>query len=371
MNKKLFFNDLTFTISRNKKKILNKFSDCINAGKFILGPNVKKFEKAFAKYINVKYCIGVANGSDALEIALKIVGIKNGDKVATVANASMYSTNAIFSVNAVPIFLDVDITTHNTTFEEVVRSVKSGVRTVIITHLYGLAVNDIKKIAEYCKSQKVFLIEDCSQAHGAIINNKMCGTFGDVSTFSFYPTKNLGGIGDGGAIATNIKLLANRANSFRQHGWKLKKKYYTQYLGGKNSRLDEIQAAILLILLPNLNKLNEYKRKIAIKYNELIKNPYIITPTKTDGNNFVNHLYVIRSKKRNKLKTYLQKHNISTEIHYPVPDYRQDPLKKKYIKLRLKNTEKLSKEVLSLPCYYGMPIRLIKKVSTVINKWKI
>jgi aminotransferase EvaB len=369
--KKIFFNDLSFIINRNKKKILNQFLDCLNAGKFILGPNVQKFERAFAKYINVKYCIGVANGSDALEIALKVAGIKNGDKVGTVANASMYSTNAIISINATPIFLDVENSTFNTTFDEVIRSVKIGVKAIIITHIYGRAVNEIKKIAEYCKNQKVFLIEDCSQAHGAIINNKKCGTFGDISTFSFYPTKNLGAIGDGGAIATNIKLLANRANSFRQHGWNSKKKYYTQYLGGKNSRLDEIQAAMLLILLPNLNKLNEYKRKIALKYNELIKNPHIITPIKTEDSDHVNHLYVIRVKKRDKLKKYLEKLNISTVIHYPVPDYLQDPLKKKYIKLKLKNTEKLCKEVLSLPCYYGMPTRLVKKISASINKWKI
>jgi len=373
MDKKIFINNLSFLIKQNKKNIYNEILKVIKSNNFVLGPKVKEFEKSFAKYLRVNHCIGVANGSDALEIALKITGIKSGDKVATSANAGMYSTNAILSINATPFYLDVDLNTQNLNFNEIIKSAKSGVKAIIVTHLYGLVTNEIKKIAEFCKKKKIILIEDCAQAHGATINNKKAGTFGNVSTFSFYPTKNLGGIGDGGAVATNNKILAKRAYAFRQYGWgeEGKQKYYIKYLGGRNSRLDEIQAAVLSKLLPNLDKMNQKKREVAIQYNKLINHPNIITPNNKINNDSVNHLYVIRCKKRDALKKYLRKFNIFAEIHYPLPDHRQSHLKKIYKNLTLKNTEKLSKEILTLPSYYGMNSKMVKRISSIINKWSI
>tara|TARA_B100000886_G_scaffold257219_1_gene182359 strand:- start:1161 stop:2282 length:1122 start_codon:yes stop_codon:yes gene_type:complete len=371
MKKKILFNNLSFKIKKNKKKLIDGFSKNLKSNYFVLGPQVQKFEKKFAQYLGAKYCIGVANGSDALEIALKISGIKYGDKVATSANAGMYSTNAILSINATPVFLDVDINTKNLTYSEIIKCAKKNIKAIIVTHLYGLAIREIKKIASFCKKKRIILIEDCAQAHGAIVNNKKVGTFGNISTFSFYPTKNLGAVGDGGAIVTNNKNLAEKAYSFRQYGWndKGKLKYFVKYSGGKNSRLDEIQATILLELLPQLDEMNKMRRKVALKYNRLINHQKVIKPIEKIDKDYVNYLYVIRCKKRDQFKKYLKKFNILTEIHYPLPDYRQINLRKAYKKLYLRNTEKLCKEVLTLPCYYGMNDKLLKKISIIINKW--
>jgi len=199
----ILLNNLTSKITENKTAILDLIEKVLASVWVILGPEVKKFEEAFACYLGAKYCIGVANGTDAIELALKSFDISKSDMVATVANAGAYTTNAIIAIGAKPFFLDVDSETFNTTSDEVYLAIKSGVKAVVATHLYGLAIQEIDEIAKLCSKYGVYLLEDCAQSHGVRIHQKFTRTFGDAAAFSFYPTKNLGALGDGGAVVTN------------------------------------------------------------------------------------------------------------------------------------------------------------------------
>ena len=366
MKKLVEMNNLNFFSKINKSDFVKIFIKVVKSGKYILSNEVLNFEKKFSKFINVKHCISVANGTDALEIALKSSGIGENDLVATSANAGMYSTTAILSVGAKPLYLDVDLKNKSVIYSDVSKAIKMKVKAIIVTHLYGLANPVIKKIASECKKKKIILIEDCAQAHGARLNNKLVGSFGDIGCFSFYPTKNLGGLGDAGAIVTNKNSIANKAFKLRQYGWS--KKYIVGVCGGRNSRMDEIQASILSKLLLGLNKLNTKRRKIANFYSKMIVNKNIIVP-EPQGNNFVAHLYVVRTKKRESLIRWLKKYKIDTDIHYPKPDYKQKNVKN-YIKLNLANTEILTKEILSIPCNPYLKDSELKRIVKVINLWK-
>lgn len=351
----------------NKKILISCFSRVLKSEKFILSSEVKKFEKNFSFFLKMKYCATLANGTDALEIALKACGIKRNQLVATTANSGMYATNAMLSIGAIPFFMDVSIDTHHVTLKEVIKAISSGVKAIVVTHLYGLAIKDIKKISKLCKKNKIALIEDCAQAHGAMISKKFVGSFGDVATFSFYPTKNLGCLGDGGAAVTNNKKIFKKIIKLRQYGWN--KKYEVSLDGGRNSRLDEIQASILSNLLLSLNSLNIKRRKIANFYSKMIRNRNIIHP-EIEGKNFVAHQYVLRTNKRNSLIKFLSRSGIAAEIHYPIPDHKQIIFKKRNIKTKLTNTEKLSKEVVSVPCNPYLKINEIKKIVNVLNSWR-
>jgi len=361
------FNNLSLKINSNKKRIVEAIEKVISSGRVILGPEVKEFEDAFASYLGVKHCISVANGTDAIELALKSFEIKKSDLVATVANAGAYTTNAILAIGAEPFFLDADMDTYNTTLDEVHRAIKSGVKAVVTTHLYGLAIGEIENIAKLCSKHGVYLLEDCAQSHGARINHKLTGTFGDAAAFSFYPTKNLGALGDGGAVITNNPQISIKLQGLRQYGWSCK--YKIEMSGARNSRLDEIQAAILQIFLPDLDLMNEKRRHIANRYSKEINHSAIQTP-KIHADNNVAHLYVIKSKQRNLLKEYLKSNEIASDIHYPIPDHRQPFLSEQYKQLTLKNTEELTNIILTLPCYPEMPDIEVEKVISTINEWK-
>lgn len=359
-------NSLTLKIEENHSSLLKSLDKVLSSGWVILGPEVKNFEDAFAGYLNAKHCITVANGTDAIELALKSFGINKSDMVATVANAGAYTTNAILSIGAIPFFLDVDCETFNTTIKEVYRAIEAGVKVIVVTHLYGLAIQEIDEIAKLCSKHKVYLLEDCAQSHGAKVNNKFTGTFGDAAAFSFYPTKNLGALGDGGAVVTNNAEISNKVRALRQYGWTTK--YRIEIPGARNSRLDEIQAAILQIFLPNLDLLNEKRRQIARKYSKEINNTKIITP-KNIAENYVAHLYVIKCKQRNALKEHLKLNDIASDIHYPIPDHRQPFFGDQYKDLILKNTDELSKIILTLPCYPEMSEKEVEKVISTVNEW--
>ena len=360
------FNNLSFKMNSNKKKIVEAIDKVLSSGWVILGPEVKNFEDTFAGYLNAKHCIGVANGTDAIELALKSFDISKSDMVATVANAGAYTTNAILAIGANPFFLDVDSETFNTTIEEVYRAIKAGVKAVVATHLYGLAIQEISEIAKLCSKHSVYLLEDCAQSHGAKISNKFTGTFGDAAAFSFYPTKNLGALGDGGAVVTNNTEIASKVRGLRQYGWSTK--YRIEIPGARNSRLDEIQAAILQIFLPSLDLMNKKRRDIAIRYSKEIKNAAVVTP-KNISENYVAHLYVIKSKQRNLLKEHLKSNEIASDIHYPIPDHQQPFFGTQYKDLTLKNTEELSNIILTLPCYPEMPEKDVEKVISTVNEW--
>lgn len=364
----MLINDLTPKIEKYKVLLHQVFQSVAESGCFVMGPEVKRFEASFADYLCARYCISLANGTDAIELALRALGVKSGDCVATVANAGMYTSTALIMIGAEPFFLDVDLNSRNTTLAEVERALSAGVRAVVVTHLYGLAVPEIRAIAQICAQNHVPLLEDCAQAHGASIAGKRVGTFGDAASFSFYPTKNLGALGDGGAVITNNPEIAERVSRLRQYGWT--SKYKVELMGARNSRLDEIQAAILSLFLPDLDAANARRRAIAKYYSEAIGHPDIQVPA-VCGENYVAHLYVVQSTRRDSLRSHLYSCDIATDIHYPIPDYRQSIYTDRYSDIHLKNTERLSRELLTLPCYPEMTDQQVDQVIGSVKKWSI
>ena len=262
--------------------------------------------------------------------------------------------------------MDIDSNYHETSLENIKDFYDKNVSVIIITHLYGYANRDILKIKKFCKKKNVFLIEDCAQAVGVRVNGRHVGSYGDIATYSFYPTKNLGALGDGGAITCQSKKYFKKLMSLRQLGWK--KKYFVDCKGGINSRLDEIQAAILNKKLQSIDKINSEKIKIARFYIENIKNKKIFINKRLDHYN--GHLFVIQTNSRNKLINYLKKNKIFSEVHYPILDYKQKIISKKFKHLSLKNTENLSTKILSLPIYYGMTKKDLISITRILNLWK-
>ena len=366
------FNNISLKISNNRSKLISVFMQVLDSGIFIFGKNMSLFEANFANYLRADFCIGVANGTDAIEISLRAIGVQKGDKVATVANAGMYASTAILAIGAVPFYMDVNLENGLCSFSEIENAIKNRVKAIVVTHLFGRSIQDIEKIKALCADNNVKLIEDCAQAHGVKINGKYAGTFGDCSAFSFYPTKNLGALGDAGAIVTSNKEIANKVICLRQYGWSTK--YRVEHLGAKNSRLDEIQAAFLNIYLEDLDKSNMRRMNIAKRYSSEISHPKIKTIGNLgDGN--VGHLYVIRTEERGSLQKYLDDLDIEWSIHYPIPDFYQ-PVFMEYSKFEKKdliesfpNTILLSEEILSLPCYPELTDSQVEEIITALNNW--
>ena len=338
----------------------------ITSGHYVLGSWVERFERAFASYCGVQHTVGVANGTDALELALRAINCKTGDEVITVANAGGYATSAIIHVGATPIYADIDPQTFlitALTFEQVITP---ATKAIIVTHLYGLMA-DMPALCEAASSRGITVIEDCAQAHGASIAGKKAGSWGTLGCFSFYPTKNLGGIGDAGCIVTHDDGLAEKLRSLRQYGWQ-KTKYYSPEVLGRNSRMDEIQAAILLRLLTHLDGWNHKRRRIITRYREALNGNDIVFQQVYNDDNFVAHLCVIRTRARSRLMQILQHENIASDIHYPVADYAQ-PAIVRYIgeKPILPVTEQILSEILTIPCFPEMTEEEINRVITTIQ----
>lgn len=361
------FNDL----SRNSPAIVGALSAVgervISGGWYVLGPESKQFEDEFAAFCGSSFAIGVANGSDALELALRAVGVRAGESVATVANAGGYSTHAIRAIGALPLFVDVEPDTQLINLDELASIVQSKrLKAVIVTHLFGCMV-DMKRVLEICAENEIKVIEDCAQAHGASIEGKMAGSFGAAGCFSFYPTKNLGALGDGGAVITSSVALADRLRSLRQYGWK--EKYHTAVLNGRNSRLDDIQASFLRVKLPLLKSWNLRRRKIAARYCELITSEQVICPPiDSYGDACVAHLFVVRCVDRERLRNHLIARNIGCQIHYPVPDHLQEAWMDTSSNVNLPVTESLASQVLSLPCYPELEDDEIAFVIRAVNE---
>lgn len=363
----MLINDLSAHICANEDAIRAATNRVISSGWLVLGPEVMKFEAAFAEYLGTAHCIGLANGTDAIELALRAMGVEAGDRVATVANAGMYTTTAMLAIGAEPFFIDVDLATRNTTISEVDRAIAAGVKAVVVTHLYGLATPQILSISQRCAQHGVRLLEDCAQAHGALVDGRRVGTFGDASSFSFYPTKNLGALGDGGAVVTNNAIIAEKLSRLRQYGWS--DKYRVELAGARNSRLDEMQAAILLAFLPHLDTANARRREITTRYSTKIKHTDVLLPASM-GAEYVGHLYVLRSPRRDSLRAHLRALDIASDVHYPIPDYRQPIFGRRFSQMCLANTEKLVAEILTLPCYPEMTDAQINEVIAGVNAWQ-
>lgn len=332
---------------------------------YVLGNEVQKFETEFATYVGTSHCVSVANGTDALLLALRSCGIVAGDTVATVANAGFYSSTAIHAIGASPLYVEIDDVTLTMSIEALKIALLQRPKAVIVTHLYG-QMADIEIIAEMCHKNQVLLIEDCAQAHGASVNAKMAGSFADLAAFSFYPTKNLGALGDGGAVTTKHQNFAEKIRTLRQYGWS--HKYTVGMPHGCNSRLDEVQAAILREKLPHLNAQNELRRNIAQRYNHAFQQLPIRCPAST-ASNYVAHLYVIRMKNRELLRKHLQAHAIASDIHYPVPDHKQPAYPNIKIAQQLPLTETACETVLSLPCYPGLPNADVERVIAAVQSF--
>lgn len=364
----IFVGDPRPRVLRRQTDLKRCFEQFLKDGRYVLGSGVSSFEQAFSNYTGIKHCIGVANGTDALEIALRSIGIDSGDLVVTAANAGGYSTTAISAVKAIPHYVDVDPVTSCVTLEAIVTALASQPKAVIVTHLYGRIAPDIAKIADLCRRQKVLLIEDCAQAHGARLSNRHAGSFGDASCFSFYPTKNLGGLGDGGAICTAMDDVAERCRKLRQYGWN--SKYHINLSGGRNSRLDELQARFLELFLADLDQENELRVAIASRYSKrLHHHDLLISPPPKDPCSHVYHLFVVKVKQgRDQLRSYLQQSGIHADVHYPVPDHLQAVASSSKA-FNCPVTEELSNHLLTLPCYPYLTQAEQDFVIDTINQW--
>jgi dTDP-3-amino-2,3,6-trideoxy-4-keto-D-glucose/dTDP-3-amino-3,4,6-trideoxy-alpha-D-glucose/dTDP-2,6-dideoxy-D-kanosamine transaminase len=315
-----------------------------------MSTELASFEKEFASYVGVGHCMGVANGTDAIELALRAVGVKVGSTVVCVANAGFYGSTAIHAIGAQPLYVDVDSTRLTLAPAALAKALDLQPSAVIATHLFG-QLAEIEQIAALCHSSGIPLIEDCAQSHGARRNGRMAGSFGDISCFSFYPSKNLGALGDAGAITTNSDSFATAVRELRQYGWNTK--YHVGRKCGKNSRLDELQAAVLRAKLVELDRHNDQRRSIAQRYNRAFTALPLQLPCSTDDD-YVAHLYVVRTDCRDALRNHLQMMGIGTEIHYPVPDHHQIAYKSVIDQPSLPVTELACETVMSLPCYPGM-----------------
>lgn len=343
-----------------KNELEGIFEDLLNSGHYILGEHVSSFEKNFSKYCQSEFCISTGNGTDALIIALKATGCDADDKIATVPNAGFYSSTAIKTIGAEPVYVDIDVNTMamSSTHLETILKTNPDIKAIIVTHLYGAMV-DIDKIVDLAKEHNVLLIEDCAQAHGAVYKGKYAGTFGVAGTYSFYPTKNLGALGDGGAIITSSREIHDNAMQLRQYGWA--EKYNVALPGGQNSRLDELQAAILNFKLKKLDERNLIRKAIVKRYASKQFNH--LTILNIDDTNFVAHLAVVRTKYRNQLKSYLIESGIGSDVHFPILDYKQ--LTNYRSDIHCDNAERLVDEILSVPCH---PEMTEEEISYVIEK---
>lgn len=362
----ILINDLSARIQSKRSDIDRALAQVLDSGWLVLGSQVKQFEAEFAEYLGVEHCVTLANGTDAIELGLRALGVRIGDSVATVANAGAYTTTALLAIGARPFFMDVDAGHFNTTLQEVQRAIEAGVKTIVVTHLYGKPVPQIREIAQLCASKQVLLLEDCAQAHGASHDGQRVGSFGNAASFSFYPTKNLGALGDGGAIVTSNPAVADAVRRLRQYGWS--NKYHVDTGSARNSRLDELQAAVLRVFLPDLDRSNEQRRRIAQRYQAEMQVKGILLPQLNVGD--VAHLYVIRCEQRQKLQAHLKSKGIVSDVHYPIPDHRQAVFGGIYESQKLPVTERLCQEVLTLPCYPEMSDAQVEQVISAVNAWQ-
>ena len=344
----MHFNNFKREYEEMKKEIDKAIQDVLDSGWFILGKQVESFEKEFASYNNAKYCIGVANGMEALQLSLMALGIKHGDEVITVSNTAVATALSITSVGATPVFVDIDKNSYNIDPKNIEKAITKKTKAIIPVHLFGQCA-DMSPITETAKRHSLKIVEDACQAHGAEHKGRKAGTIGDIGCFSFYPTKNLGAYGDGGAIVLNSKEDAEKLSALRNYGQEIR---YAHKYRGLNSRLDEMQAAILRVKLKHLDENVARRRKNAKLYDELLKDKNITTPKEMPSNKHTYHLYVIRTKQRDRLQRQLRSKGIKTLIHYPIPLHLQGAFNSLGIKKgALPVTEQYADEILSLPMY--------------------
>ncbi|HEY4044805.1 MAG TPA: DegT/DnrJ/EryC1/StrS family aminotransferase [Rhodopila sp.] len=338
-----------------KAEIDDAVGRALSSGWYVLGAELRAFEGEFAAWLGVPCVVGCGNGTDAIALALRGLGIAAGATVVTVSHTAVATVAAVEMAGATPLLVDID-PIHYTMDPDALRRVleqpPSGlppIKAVVPVHLYGQPA-DLDQIVPLCRQHGVALVEDCAQAHGARLHGRRLGTFGDAATFSFYPTKNLGALGDGGAVATADPALAERIAALRQYGWQ---KHYISEEVGVNSRLDEVQAAILRVKLPHLDRQNARRATIAVAYNDALADGPLQAPRERDGATHVYHLYVTNSAQRDRFQAMLKQRGIGTGIHYPMPVHRQPAYAGRVAVAPsgCRVTEDVAGQILSLPVY--------------------
>lgn len=348
---------------RYQTEFEEKALSVLRSGWYVLGKEVSSFEEEFAAYIGAKHCVGLASGLDALWLAFRVLGIKEGDEVIVQANTYIASVIGITINGATPVFVEPD-EYYGIDASALKAHITEKTKAVLAVHLYGQACN-MGPIVSLCKEYNLKLVEDCAQSHGACYNEQMTGTFGDIGCFSFYPSKNLGAFGEGGAIVTNDAKIAADMKIYRNYG--SEKRYYNKVVG-TNSRLDEIQAGLLRVRLGHLNELTDERQEIAERYLKELDNAYFSLPKVRKEGNHVWHQFVVYSDYRDELKSYLEEKEIGTIIHYPIPPH----LSEAYEYLGHKAgeypiTEKDALSVLSIPMYNGMTSEEQSYVIEIMN----
>lgn len=363
---KIPFNTLSPGYIKYRDEYVEAATRVLDSGWYVLGNEVEMFEKEFSTWLGVNCCVGLNSGLDALILAVRALGIGLGDEVVVPANTYIATVLGITENGATPVFVEPDCY-HNIDPDKIAKAITKKTKAIVVVHLYGQPC-DMDRIMKIAESHNITVIEDCAQAHGATFKGEKVGTFGDIACFSFFPTKNLGAFGDAGAVTINDPILAEKIRMYRNYG--SEKKYYNK-VQGVNSRLDEIQAALLRVKLKHLDELTTERKEIANKYlkginNQAIKLPKIITDA-----SHVWHLFVVQTEKRDQLAEHLKTLGISTQIHYPVPPH----LAEAYVELGFQRgsfpvTEKEADTILSLPLYNGMTEIDIEHVIAVLNNWQ-
>lgn len=358
------FLDLYKINERYREEIDKRISKVIDSGWYLLGKEDETFEKNFAEYCGVKHAAGAANGLDALNLIIKAYGFKAGDEIIVPANTYIASILAISENGCTPVLVEPDINTYNINPDLIEEKITENTKAIMVVHLYGQAVQ-MDKIWELAKKYNLKIIEDSAQAHGAMLNGKRTGNLGDASGFSFYPGKNLGCLGDGGAVTTNDDELAEKIRALRNYGSKVK---YHNIYKGINSRLDEIQAAVLDVKLKYLDEDNKKRREIAKYYRENIKNPLIILPKACDESAHVWHIFAVRTEERNKFQEYLKDKGIQTLIHYPIPPHKQKCYEE-WNNMSFPVSEEIHRTIISLPISPVMTNNDVKLICDCVNNY--
>lgn len=360
------FIDLRAAYTRLQREIDEAVATVFESGWYILGEEVRSFEQEFAGFLGVDHVVGLGSGTDALVLALKAFGIGSGDEVITVAHTAVATVAAIELSGATPRLVDIDPQTYTLDPARLAEAITNRTHAIVPVHLYGqpAAMDPILSIA---RAHHLIVIEDCAQAHGARDQGRMVGTMGDAAAFSFYPTKNLAAIGDGGAVATNRSEIADRVRLLRQYGWRER---YVSEVPGYNSRLDELQAAILRVRLRHLLAETELRRQIATEYVRELADLSLGLPELRQEASHVFHLFVVRHARRDALRSHLSSAGIGTGIHYPVPVHLQPAYHHLgYRRGDLPLTEAAASEVLSLPMYPDLSLDMARRVAVAIREF--
>ena len=338
----------------------------VDSSHFVLGPEVEEFEREFARYCEARHCVGVGNGMQAIELILRALDVGEGDEVVTVALTAFPTVAAVTAAGATPVFVEVDPATFCMRPDALAAALGPRTRAVLPVHLYGRCA-EMAAINEVAEDAGVHVIEDAAQAHGATHRGRRAGKLGRAAAFSFYPTKNLGALGDAGAVVTDDEELALRVRRLRNYGERSKD---VNVEPGDNSRLDEIQAAVLRAKLPYLERWNAERRRIAARYDELLAGAAVVCPARDEGH--ACHLYVVRSEARDALRAHLEAAGIGSQVHYPTPVHRQPAYRgRARVAASLETTERLAHEVLSLPCHPGIgdeQLELVAEAMTTFSR---